>query len=272
MTERLSEVAVVGAGTLGRRIAGAIAAAGHQVQIYDENVDALFSAQKEISETFHQEVQAFPTLGSDLKRCRLIVECVPEVAELKTRVLPHIEELADTQAIIGTNSSSMPSSRFAGQLKRPARFLNTHFYRPPELMAVELMSCGVTDDSVLSEASDLLKACEFRPFICRDESFGFIFNRVWAAIKRESLRVVAEGVAEPDDVDSLFKGVFRCPMGPFELMDQAGLDVMLDIEKQYLALDPSLPEDAKNLLENMVSRGALGCKSGKGFYPYESNS
>jgi 3-hydroxybutyryl-CoA dehydrogenase len=105
-------------------------------------------------------------------------------------------------------------------------------------------------------------------FEARRESTGFIFNRVWAALKRECLAVVAEGVARPEDVDGMFKVNWGLPVGPFQLMDQVGLDGVLDTENNYAQEFPNLPQSVRDLLHTYVDAGKLGAKTGEGFYKY----
>ena len=143
-----------------------------------------------------------------------------------------------------------------------------HFYMPPEFNAVDLMSDGETDRGLLDTLLAVLPEFGVHPFEARRECTGFIFNRVWAAIKRESLAVVAEGVARPEDVDGMFKINWRVPAGPFQLMDQVGLDVVLDIENHYAEEFPYLPKRVRELLRTYVDAGKLGVKTGEGFYTY----
>jgi 3-hydroxyacyl-CoA dehydrogenase len=95
-------------------------------------------------------------------------------------------------------------------------------------------------------------------------------SRIWAAIKREVLLELSEGVATPDEIDSIFKNILKAPKGPCEQMDVVGLDVVLDIENHYRSLRPGLPSGSIEILEKMVSENRLGVKSGAGFYNYES--
>ncbi|HEY6750855.1 MAG TPA: 3-hydroxyacyl-CoA dehydrogenase family protein [Rubrobacteraceae bacterium] len=106
------------------------------------------------------------------------------------------------------------------------------------------------------------------PFRLRRESDGFIFNRIWAAIKRESLMVVEEGVAPPEDVDAMWEIFTRAGVPPFRLMDRVGLDVVLDIEEHYAAVRDGIPEGPRKLLHEYIDQGWLGVKSGRGFYEY----
>jgi 3-hydroxybutyryl-CoA dehydrogenase len=106
------------------------------------------------------------------------------------------------------------------------------------------------------------------PFHVMKESVGFIFNRIWAAIKRESLLVVEEGVSTPSEVDRMFQLSFGTPAGPFRLMDKVGLDIVLAIEEHYATLRPGLPEGPRDLLKKYIGEGRLGEKSGRGFYDH----
>ena len=111
-----------------------------------------------------------------------------------------------------------------------------------------------------------LPAYGLLPFHVLKESVGFIYNRIWAAIKRESLAVVAEGVSTPEIVDQLFRSILGSRDGPFRIMDKVGLDVVLDIEEHYAAIRPGIPAEPHQLLKRYIERGHLGIKSGKGFY------
>jgi 3-hydroxybutyryl-CoA dehydrogenase len=113
---------------------------------------------------------------------------------------------------------------------------------------------------------DVLPRFGLEPYHVQRESIGFIFNRIWAAIKRESLAVVADGVATPKDVDRIFQSVLRSVEAPFRLMDKVGLDVVLDIEEHYAAAKGHASEGPLALLRGYVQEGRLGQKTGGGFY------
>jgi 3-hydroxybutyryl-CoA dehydrogenase len=137
---------------------------------------------------------------------------------------------------------------------------------PPLQSAVELMSCGATKPELIAALMDILPQFGLEPYHVQRESVGFIFNRIWAAIKRESLTVVADGIATPDDVDRIFQSVLRAGEAPFRLMDKVGLDVVLDIEEHYAATKGHSSEGARALLRRFVEEGRLGQKTGRGFY------
>jgi 3-hydroxybutyryl-CoA dehydrogenase len=211
---------------------------------------------------------ATTSLAEALDGAWLVVESAPEKLEIKIPLWGQIDAAAAADTIFGTNSSSYPSRLMAENVRDKTRLCNMHFYMPPEVNAVELMSDGQTDRSLLDTLLTVLPEFGVYPFEARRESTGFIFNRIWAAIKRESLAVVAEGVARPEDIDAMFKVNWRALDGPFQLMDQVGLDVVLDIENHYAEEFPHLPKHARDLLQGYVDAGKLGVKTGDGFYTY----
>jgi 3-hydroxybutyryl-CoA dehydrogenase len=272
-------VAVVGAGTLGRRIALMFASRGGTVRIFAPRAEQRASAVQYVTETLPKVVaeRGFGEVGGAigtgsleeaLDDAWLVVESVPEKLEVKKAAWDQIDQAAPPDTIFGTNSSSYPSRLMAGSVRDKTRFCNMHFYMPPEANAVDLMSDGQTDRGLLDTLLSVLPEFGVHPFEARKESTGFIFNRIWAAIKRESLAVVAEGVARPEDVDGMFKVNWGVPAGPFQMMDLVGLDVVLDIENHYAAEFPHLPEGVRELLQSYVDAGKLGVKTGEGFYTY----
>ncbi|MUL76018.1 3-hydroxyacyl-CoA dehydrogenase family protein [Mycolicibacterium sp. CBMA 226] len=268
-------VTVVGAGTLGRRIALMFAAHGAQVRIHDlaaqqrqEAVD--FVAQNlpsvAVEAVVPGSVSADDDLGDAVRDAWLVIEAIPERLELKVQMFGQLDELAPADAILASNSSSYASRLFLDKVRRPERVLNIHFYMPPKQNAVDVMSCGQTDRAVLDFVMTTLPRFGFQPFEALKESTGFIYNRIWAAVKRESLEVVAEGVSTPQDVDRMYQLNTGSPAGPFRMMDRVGLDVVLDIEEHYCAEHPEYPEGPRKLLRTYVEQGRLGVKSGAGFY------
>jgi 3-hydroxybutyryl-CoA dehydrogenase len=270
-------VAVIGAGTLGRRIALMLAAHGAEVNIYD-----LAKAQREAAVDYVTQslpaladrksgvvpgqVSAQADIADAVRNAWLVVEAVPERLELKQQIFGQLDELAAADTILASNSSSYASRLFLDKVHHPERVLNIHFYMPPQQNAVDVMSCGETDRDVIDFVLATLAQFGLYPFEARKESTGFIFNRVWAAVKRESLEVVAEGVSTPQEVDRMFEINTGSAAGPFRMMDRVGLDVVLDIEEHYCAEHPEYPEGPRRLLRSYLQQGRLGVKSGAGFY------
>ncbi|HME79186.1 MAG TPA: 3-hydroxyacyl-CoA dehydrogenase NAD-binding domain-containing protein [Mycobacterium sp.] len=269
-------VAVIGGGTLGRRIALIFAAHGAQVMIYDlaeaQRDAAIDYVTQELPVLADQlpgvspgQVRAEADLAEAVGNAWLVIEAIPERLELKKQMFGQLDELSAADAILASNSSSYASRMFLDKVHHPERVLNIHFYMPPKQNAVDIMSCGQTDRDVIYFVKATLPQFGLYPFEARKESTGFIFNRVWAAVKRESLEVVAEGVSTPQDVDQMFQ-LNTGSAGPFRMMDQVGLDVVLDIEEHYCTEHPEYPEGPRRLLRTYIQQGRLGVKSGAGFY------
>ncbi len=270
-------ITVIGCGTLGRRIALMASTRGGEVRIFDPHQGSLDQGLKFVTEALPAVVATIPgavqgrvsgetELAAAVRNAWLVVEAVPEQLNVKRAVFAELDSAAPPDAILATNSSSYPSSQLIDQVARPERLLNMHYYMPPELPMVELMSCGKTDPAIIDFLMERLPLYGLVPFRVQRESVGFIFNRIWAAIKRESLSVVEEGVAKLEDVDRMW-GLFTAHQpAPFRLMDKVGLDVVLAIEEHYAAVRNDVPEGPRQLLRRYVNEGRLGVKSGQGFY------
>lgn len=272
-------VAVLGAGTLGRRIALTFATRGGVVHLYDVSEESLQSAKAFLDQRIPELVKARSALGaqpatieyftdlpSAVKDAWYVVESVPEVQTLKIDLLGQLDEIAAPDAIIGTNSSSFMSSELIGKVKHPERFLNTHYGQPPEAPQAELVTDGHTDERIFDVLGAEPPKHGFVTAVARKESVGFIINRVWAAVKREALAVVAEGVSTPAEFDRIWVASGMSPIGVFRAIDRVGLDVALDIEDNYIKHFPYIPTTSRDLLQQYVDEGKLGVKSGEGFY------
>ncbi|CPU65005.1 Putative dehydrogenase (3-hydroxybutyryl-CoA dehydrogenase FadB?) [Mycobacteroides abscessus] len=272
-------VAVLGAGTLGRRIALTFATRGGVVHLYDVSEESLQSAKAFLDQRIPELVKTRSALGaqpatieyftdlpSAVKDAWYVVESVPEVQTLKIDLLGQLDEIAAPDAIIGTNSSSFMSSELIGKVKHPERFLNTHYGQPPEAPQAELVTDGHTDERIFDVLGAELPKHGFVTAVARKESVGFIINRVWAAVKREALAVVAEGVSTPAEFDRIWVASGMSPIGVFRAIDRVGLDVALDIEDNYIKHFPYIPTTSRDLLQKYVDEGKLGVKSGEGFY------
>src|ERR1700739_1116086 len=218
-------VAGFGAGTLGRRIPLMFASRGGTVRVYDPTTEQATAATEYVAQTLPEVVhqhcredtcrlpasgevglaKAAGSVAEALDDAWLVVEAVPEKLEIKIPLWGKIDDAAPADTTFATNSSSSPARWMAEKVRDKARLCNMHFYMPPRSNAVDLMSDGQNDRGLLDNLFTVLPTLDIHPFEAKRESVGFIFNRIWAAIKRESLAVVAEGVAGPDDVDGMFK-------------------------------------------------------------------
>ena len=272
-------VLVVGAGTLGTRIALMFAAGGSPVRIFNRSAERAHAAKTFVDQHAEDvrtrlglpapqigDVTVAENLDHAAPGAWLVIESIAENLDLKQQLIAQLDRFADPDAILATNSSSYPSSQMCDGLTRPERLLNIHFLMPPDITPVELMSCGRTDEGILGMLMQRLPRYGLLPFHVQAESVGYIFNRIWAAIKREALMVVEEGVATPTDIDRIWREVFKTQVLPFRLMDQVGLDVVLDIEEHYARIRPGIPPGPRALLRDYLDSGRLGVKRGEGFY------
>ena len=189
----------------------------------------------------------------------IVIEAVREDLDTKLALFTELSRLAP-EAILTTNSSSPLEPNRAGG-RRSGSVLNTHFFAPVwSRPMVELMGSGATRPEVMEAAERFGKSLGLVTAVVRGDSKGFIINRVWRAVKRESLRVVDEGHADPADVDRLWMLFFGTPYGPFGIMDMVGLDVVADIETSYqrVATDPA--DQPSAILHENLKEGALGEK------------
>jgi 3-hydroxybutyryl-CoA dehydrogenase len=279
----IGRVAVIGAGTMGAQITAQTAFSGREVALFDALPDALDGGMRRIEKEILPAIQAAgrvkggaedafgrirvaSSLEDAVRDVDLVIEAVREDAETKRSVFRDLSSLAP-DAILGTNSSSLPSSVVADVVDRPQRLLNMHFFAPIWVRPMlELMSCGETSDEVLATARRFGESLGLVTATVQGQSKGFIINRIWRAVKRESLRVVDEGHARPEDNDRLWMMFFQTEHAPFGVMDMVGLDVVADIEASYQAgsIDPS--DQPSTTLHRLIAEGKLGEKSGQGFY------
>lgn len=162
-------------------------------------------------------------LASAVKDAWLVVEAIPERIDLKISTFAELESLAPTDAILATNSSSYRSGEMLEKVSdaTKTRIMNTHYFMPPKTMVVELMTDGYTDAAIIAFMRDRQKEAGNIPYIARKESTGFIFNRLWAAIKREVLTILADEVSSPEEIDAMWAEMFgKGGWGPCRLMDR----------------------------------------------------
>lgn len=278
-------VAVIGCGTLGSQIAFTLAALGnYHVKIFDTNSQVVQQAREkmqgwissvrsehgsDIDEARLSDLLIMPSsLEEAVNDVELVIEAIPEDLEMKRALFARMS-LLTSDTILATNSSSLKSRYLADVTANPQRLLNAHFYLDPwKHNPVELMSCGQTDPDVMQRTASILRTAKLDPILLQVESTGLLFNRIWRSVKRECLRVIAEGVGKPEEIDKMWRANYSTPVGPCQLMDMIGLDVVLAIERIYAA-ESSDPNDVPPaFLEELVKNGKLGKKTGEGFYRY----
>ena len=284
---KIVRVVVIGAGTMGRQISLQIARQGFPVTLYDIDSDVLAEAESAqravvaewiaLGELAHPEELAISNrirFERDLRKASddvdLAIEAVPEQIELKRSVFAQLDRALPAHAILTTNSSSIRVSLLEAVTERPERVANFHFYLPVwDSPMVEVGGGSCTRPEVLDALAAFARAIGILPLRVQKESTGFVFNRVWRAVKKEVLRVADSGVASVEDIDRAWMIKFggeRPP--PFAQMDRIGLDVIRDIELHYAAESGDPSDLPPPILTDRVERGELGLKSGRGFYRY----
>lgn len=278
--------AIIGAGTMGLGVAETFALAGLDVALVDETPEAseqaLLGLQARVRghvdagllpETAIEaarKVRAASGIAAAVAKADLVFEAAPERIEIKSAVLAECDARAPADAIIATNTSSLPIDELAAAVEGKERFLGMHWFNPPEWTpAVELIPSAHTDREIMERARDFLLAIGKKPATVVSGP-GFVANRIQFALFREALACVEEGLATAQEVDELVRSSFgfRLPFyGPFQIADMAGLDVYANI-LDVLAEGLGAEWEAPGALRHIVAEGRIGAKALAGFYDY----
>ncbi|WP_294312483.1 3-hydroxyacyl-CoA dehydrogenase NAD-binding domain-containing protein, partial [uncultured Chryseobacterium sp.] len=281
----MTNVGIIGAGTMGIGIAQVAATNGCKVWVYDANARQVETATLGLEKTLTKLVDKQKISGEkmteilanisiatelkDFKDCELIIEAIIENKEIKTKVFTELENHVSETCIIGSNTSSISITSLSAELKHPERFIGIHFFNPAPLMPlVEVIPSLLTGKSLPEKIYSLMKDWGKTPVIAKDIP-GFIVNRIARPYYGEGLRIVEENIATVEQVDDAMKTLGNFKMGPFELMDLIGVDVNFSVTttvyKEYF-YDPKYKP---SLLQQRMSEAKLhGRKTGKGFYDY----
>lgn len=288
MTRR---VAVLGAGYMGGGIAQVFGLAGHEVSLVDVSAEAaetnrarllreagefaaagLFPA--DAVERLEATLRAVGSVDEAVAGARFVLEAVPEDIELKRTLLEAASRSASRDVILATNTSTISIAELAPSVRSPDRFLGTHFVNPaPFVPGVEVIPHAGTSQAVVAATQTLLREIGKIPIVIKDAT-GFVVPRLQFALFSEAARIVEEGIASPADVDALVRSTFgiRLPFfGPFATADMAGLDVYAAC---YRVLERGFPGRFATppILEDLVTAGRLGTKSGAGFFEVDGEA
>jgi 3-hydroxybutyryl-CoA dehydrogenase len=281
----VERVGVVGAGTMGAGIAQIAALGGYETRLHDPVPEALETG----NDRLHRALAKGATKGlwseddanaagdrvgsatslADLCECDLVVEAAPEDLGLKRALFAELADVCGTEAILATNTSSLAVTDIAAEVPGRERVVGMHFFNPPALMKlVEVVATAESAPAALDATTAVGVRMGRTPIRAKD-SPGFIANRLARPFGLESLRMLAEGVADAATIDRVVRigGGFR--MGPFELIDLIGLDVNLSVARSFYAQggEPARWKPSP-IQEGLVAEGRLGRKSGAGFYEY----
>ncbi len=282
---KMKTAMVFGAGAMGNGIAQVCATSGYKVYLCDINMEFAQRGWDGIAAGLAKQVAKGKTTQEnmdaimrrlipccDVSLCaeaQIILEAIVENTELKKNLYAQIEEHCADDAIIGTNTSFIPITKLAADLKKPERFVGIHFFNPVYAMKlVEVIKGELTSDTTMDTARAFVEEIRKEHVTILKDAPGFIVNRINFATYAEAYRVMEEGVASIEDIDKAMRLGLNHPMGPFELNDYGGLKTVQDCLATLYALtgdDRFRPVPA---LDDHVKKGELGKKTGKGWYDY----
>ena len=287
--EDIKRVAIIGFGTMGSGIAQVVAQAGYEVIARDVADDLLkrgldliksgpFGLEKAIergkitreqAEAILSRIKVTTDLAAAVKDVDFVIEAAFENLDLKKKIFREVDELAPPHAIIASNTSTLSITALASATKRPEKVAGMHFFNPAQVMRlVEVVRGLQTSDETVEVVKGFAQKLGKTPIIVNKDVPGFVANRIGFAAILEAIRLYEEGVASAQDIDTAMKLGYNWPMGPLELADLIGLDVLLDANESIYAETRDQKYNPPVILRQMVRAGWLGRKTKRGFYTY----
>ncbi len=276
-------VTVIGAGTMGNGIAHVFAQNGYAVTLMDISADALSKGMATITKNLDrmvakerisasdkeatlERIQTSSDMESAVKNATIVVEAATENVDLKLKIFKALNASCSPTAILATNTSSISITKIASAVDHPERVIGMHFMNPvPVMKLVEIIRGYSTSDQVTAVVTEMSKSLNKIPVTVNDYP-GFVANRVLIPMINEAIIALWEGVAGVEEIDQVMKLGMAHPMGPLQLADFIGLDVVLAITRVLQDGYGEAKYAPCPLLVNMVQAGKLGVKSGEGFY------
>jgi 3-hydroxybutyryl-CoA dehydrogenase len=283
----MDRILVVGAGAMGSQIAMVCALAGHDTTVTDIADDALDRARAQLQARLDRDVAknrrtrddvdaAFDrlTFTTDLDAAAagadLVIEAAVEKLDVKREVFDRLDKITPPHTILTTNSSAIMSSQLADATGRPDRVANMHFFNPALVMrCVEVVGSDDTSPETMETVTSLARRLGKEPVVLHKEIPGFVANRILGAVRDEAIFLLEQGVSSVEDIDTACRTALGHPMGPFELMDLTGIDIGYHAKLARHAVTNDPRDLPSRTVTELVERGDLGRKTGKGFYSYE---
>lgn len=272
----LKRFAVIGAGTMGRGIAQVLAQARREVLLYDADSHTCQQGLATIAARLRRQAASDAAIAAlrgidrlaDIGTADMIVEAVPERLDLKLAVFAQLGQCAQPAAILASNTSGLDIDALAAAAGRPDKVIGLHFFNPPPTMPlVEVVRATATSDATFAAVMALAQALDKTP-VAVSNSPGFAVNRILFPMINEAIYALAEGVASAEDIDRVMVLGASHPLGPLALADYVGLDVTLDILESFAQRLDHAKYRPCPLLRELVAQGALGRKTGRGFFSY----
>jgi len=281
-----STVAVVGAGLMGSGIAQVAAVAGHRVVLRDVTEQALerglggiekslgrFVAKGSLGREAADEALGLISTTTDLDavgEAGVVVEAAFEQLEVKQEIFTELDRICADDAVLATNTSAIPITRIAAVTRRPEAVVGTHFFSPVPMMALcELVRGYRTSDDTLARARAFAESVGKTCVVVNRDVAGFVTTRLICALAMEAVRLVENGVATAEDIDTACRLGFGHAMGPLATTDLTGVDILRDASMNIYTDTADEKFFPPETLSRMVAAGDLGRKSGRGFYAYD---
>jgi 3-hydroxybutyryl-CoA dehydrogenase len=282
----IRRILVIGSGAMGSQIGMAAALAGYDATVQDISEEMLARAKAQLAAWLDANVAkgrlpaadaeaalgrlAFSTdLDAAAAEADFVIEAATERLDIKEQIFTRLGELTPAHAVLATNSSTLGSSKVAAASGRPEQVCNMHFFNPALVMkCVEVVRHQDTSQATVDTTMELARRFGKEPVLINREIPGFIANRLMGAVQKEALALAAAGIASLEDIDATARTALGHPMGPFELMDLVGLDVIDFIAQATYAETGDGTDKPDPQVAALVAEGRLGRKSGRGWYRY----
>lgn len=282
----IKTVGVIGAGTMGTGIAQACATSGLNVILRDIDMKYVDGSLDRMEKSLHRAIEKGrmtteekdATLGritktvslAEFAQADVVIEAVLEDLDLKQSIFAELNTICHQDTIFATNTSSLSITSIAAGSGRPDHFCGIHFFNPVSVMKlIEIISGLNTADDTIKKAYELANTLGKTPVHVKKDSPGFIVNKLLVPYMNEAVKLLAEGVASAEDIDTAVRLGLNYPMGPFQMLDMGGIDLSITI-LDYFQAEYGNPHYAPQLLLRQMSRGGqTGRKSGGGFYKYD---
>ena len=285
MEDKIRKIAVVGVGTLGKSVVYRSTLAGYETYAYDTDIKALEKSKADIIKWFDERtgdgrlepgaaeaalgrLHLTDDLSEALSGVEIVIESVPEILELKKKIMAEMDRVAPPETIFASSASSIPCSRFANATKRPDKVINMHFVSLPDFPLTDLMWGPDTSKETIIKADAFIRSLGQSSVLIKKEIFGCGFPRIWHFVKQAALRIVDQNYMNFEDVDRHWMNLLGSSIGIFGILDLSGLDTIRDIEMSYYLETGKEEDKPPGILDDLISQGKLGAKTGQGFYTY----